>query len=547
MAAPEIRSGSSSDLSNTHPAYDARVRQWERCRDCLAGQDAIKARDGGMRYLPPTAGMILDEINGEHSLGYQNYQAYLKRAHYYAFCSEAVDLALGMLWNKAPVIEGLKGTPLEYLETRATHEGESLERLLYRINEAQIGIGRIGVFADMPAGETTGVPQPYISIYSEQSIINWDASFTGELASEKLNLVVLDESGPKRINTFQWEDWAQYRVLALGPIDTNETVGGYRQGVFASNGDAPIFDEKLMIVPNIQERPLDEIPFVFINANSTTSCPQDPPLLSLADATLYLYRLQADYSAELHGQTSATLVTKGLMKTPASEKKPQRLGVGGHVELGSNADANAWYLELSGKGLPELAKAVESAKALCRERSGEIVDQSSRGRESGNSLEQRISVRTATLHSIAQHGAEGLTKLLRILGKWLGMAPEAIAKIKVIPNTVFAVPSFNGVDLLALTKAKQSGGAIIPYALVHSYMVSRGLTTLSFEEAVEIWKKEKSLTGEVNEIMAEGAELMAKANAAGNPTPGPAAGSSGAKASGAKQQSKTTQADSAGV
>lgn len=546
MASPEISSGS-SDLASTHPEYDCRVTQWERCRDTLAGQDAIKARNGGMCYLPPTAGMILDGMNGAHDLGYQNYQAYLKRAHYYAFCSEAVDLALGMLWNKPPVIEGLKGTPLEYLETRATHEGESLERLLYRINEAQIGTGRIGIFADMPAGETVGVPQPYISIYNEYSIINWDASFTGELANEKLNLVVLNESGPKRVNTFEWEDWTQYRVLTLGPIDTNETTGGYKQGVFADRGSSPAFDEKALFAPNVQGKTLDEIPFVFINANSTTSCPQDPPLLSLADATLYLYRLQADYSAELHGQTSATLVTKGLTKTPKDDKKPQRLGVGGHVDLGSNKDANAWFLELSGKGLPELKAAVESAKALCRERSGEIVDQSSRGRESGNSLEQRISVRTASLHSIAQHGAEGVTKLLRILGKWLGMSSEAIAKIKVIPNTVFAVPAFNGVDLLALTKAKQSGGAIIPYSLIHSYMVSRGLTTLSFDEAVAIWKKEKSLTGEVNQVMAEGAELMAKANAAGNPTPGPAAGSPSARASGAKQESKTTQADSAGV
>lgn len=547
MAAPEVRNGSSSDLSSTHPEYDCRVRQWERCRDCLAGQDAIKARNGGMCYLPPTAGMILDGVNGQHELGYKNYQAYLFRAHYYAFCSEAVDLALGMLWNKPPVIEGLKGTPLEYLETRATHEGESLERLLYRINEAQIGTGRIGIFADMPAGETLGVPQPYISIYNEYSIINWDASFTGELANEKLNLVVLDESGPKRVNTFQWEDWTQYRVLTLGPIDTNETVGGYKQGVFSSNGQAPVFDEDALFAPNIQGKPLDEIPFVFINANSTTSCPQDPPLLSLADATLYLYRLQADYSAELHGQTSATLVTKGLTKTPATEKQPQRLGVGGHVDLGSNKDANAWYLELSGKGLPELKAAVESAKALCRERSGEIVDQSSRGRESGNSLEQRISVRTATLHSIAQHAAEGLTKMLRMLGKWLGMDAEDIKKIKVIPNTVFAVPSFNGVDLLALSKVKLSGGAIIPYSLVHQYMVSRGLTTLPFDECVKIWQQEKNLTEEVNETMAEGAELMAKANAAGNPTPGPTEGSPGAKASGDSQEDKLTQADSAGV
>jgi hypothetical protein len=462
--------------------------------------------------------MILDGMETQHSLGYCNYQAYLKRALFYGYYAEGVDLALGMLWNKPPVIEGLKGTPLEYLETRATHEGESLERLLYRINEAQISTGRIGILADMPAGETSGPPQPYISIYNESCITNWDAGFQGQLAQESLNLVVLNESGPKRVDTFQWEDWTQYRVLSLGPVDTNEQRGVYRQGLFSLQGSAAaVFEQELMFTPQIQGRSLDEIPFVFINANSTTSCPQDPPMLSLADLVLHLYRLQADYSAELHGQTSATLVTKGLSKTPQTEKKPQRLGVGGHVDLGSNKEAEAYFLELSGKGLPELRAAVESCKNLARERSGEIVDQSSRGRESGNSLEQRISVRTATLHSIAQHGAEGTTKLLRLLAKWMGMDDEAIAKIRIIPNMVFAKPTFSGIELQALAKSKLSGGVILPYQVTHQWMVARGLTTLSFEECVKIWESEKDLVKKMQEEIAQGAEMLAEANAAGDP------------------------------
>ncbi len=494
-------------LDQVHPEYTARLAQWSRCKDVLAGQDAVKARDGGKCYLPPTAGMILDGMDGTgcDSLGYFNYQAYLKRSHFYGYYAEGVDLALGMLWNKTPVFEGLKGTKLEYLETRATHEGESIERLLYRINEAQISPGRIGIMADMPRGESVGEPQPYISVYNAFSVTNWDAGFTGQLARESLNLVVLNESGPRRVDTFEWEEWTQYRVLTLGPVSTNEVNGVYRQGVFSQEGcgATPVFNPDEMIIPQAQGRPLDEIPFVFINANSTTSCPTDPPMLSLADLVLHLYRLQADYSAELHASTSATLVTKGLTKKAGDEKKPTRLGVGGHVDLGSQKEADAFYLELSGKGLPELKNAVESCKNLCRERSGEIVDQSSRGRESGNSLEQRISVRTATLHSIAQHGAEGLQKLLKIMGKWVGMTEDEIAKIRVIPNTVFAKPTFSGVELKALIESKLLGGAVIPFAAIHTYLVARGFTTLSFEEFVQMWESEKDLTKKIQEQVAE--------------------------------------------
>lgn len=492
---------STSGLDSTHPDFDCRLEQWYRCKDVLAGQDAVKARSGpygkGTCYLPPTAGMILDGMNPDE-LGYENYQAYKKRALFYGYATESVDLALGMLWNKPPVIEGIKDTKLEYLLTRATHEGESLERLLYRINEAQLGTGRIGILADMPKGETvTADPQPYISIYNEVSITNWDAGYTGQLATESLNMVVLNESGPRRQNVFEWEDWTQYRVLMLGPSATNELDGTavYRQGEFAQEGGsgAPSFDESLMFEPNAQGRTLDEIPFVFINANSTTSCPQDPPLLSLADLVLHLYRLQADYSAELHGQTSATLVTKGLVKAPGKEKQPQRLGVGGHVDLGSNKEAEAYYLELSGKGLPEMRQSVEQAKQLARERSGEIVDQSSRGRESGNSLEQRISVRTATLHSIAQHGAEGLTKLLKIMGKWVGMTDKEIALIRIVPNTVFSSNRVSGIDFKALVEAAQLGGTVITMKSLHKFLQTSGFTDETFEQFVDQWEAEQDI------------------------------------------------------
>jgi hypothetical protein len=516
-SAPVKTTGSTSVLTQTHPEYDCKIQKWYRCRDVMEGQDAVKCRNGGLDYLPPTAGMFLDGMHpGE--LGYYNYQNYKKRSLFYGYYAEGVDLALGMLWNKSPVIEGLKGTPLEYLETKATHEGESIERLLYRVNEAQISTGRIGLLADMPAGATGG-DQPYISMYNELSIINWDAGFAGELATESLNLVVLNESGPRRYTAFEWKDCEQYRVLSLGDLEANESDGLYRQGIFSNDSGSPAFDNTLMFAPNIRERTLNEIPFVFINANSSTSCPQDPPMLSLADLVLHLYRLQADYSAELHGQAGATLVTKGIVKQPGDEKKPQRLGAGGCVDLGSQKDADAFYLELSGKGLPALEAAVESAKSLCRERSGEVVDQSSRGRESGNSLEQRISVRTATLHSIAQHAAEGVTRLLKIMARWVGMDDDAIAKIRIIPNTVFAKPSFSGIELKALAESKLLGGVILPYQVVHQWMVARGLTTLSFEECVNLWEGEKDLMKKVQEQVAEG-EKMKNPEPAPGPVPG---------------------------
>lgn len=486
-------------IASEHPSYSKRICQWERCRDCWEGQDAIK--EAGHKYLPPSEGMVIDgaftEAPSKDNIGWSNYQAYLGRALFYGYFADAVQMGLGLAWTKDPIFEGISGTPLEYLLTRATHEGESLSRLLYRINEAQMTTGRIGLFADMPKGETFGKPQPYIACYAAESALNWDAGRIGEMSQETLNLVVLNETGPARTGTFEYDELQRYRVLTLGPVDSNEPVGVYRQGLFeeiGANGTSgtPMFSEDEMWIPTIQGRKLDEIPFVFINATNVTTEPVDPPLLSLADLVLALYRVSADYNQELHNSTQATLVTKGLKPRKPGEKRV-RLGAGSFVELGDTATADAWFLELSGKGLPALKDAVNDLKNLCSARAGEIIDTSSRGRESGNAMEQRISVRTANLHAIVQTGALGLERLLKIMGKWLGMSAEAIEKIKVIPNTVFSKPLFQGVELKQLVESKLLGGAAISLESIHRWLTARGYTQLSFEEMVQQVEQEKSL------------------------------------------------------
>lgn len=492
-------------ISATHPLYDRRVQQWQRCMDCWHGQDAVKLRDHGRRYLPPTEGQLLDGAftADNNSIGWCNYRAYLDRALFYGFYADAVQMSLGLAWTKEPIFEGLDGTPLEYLLTNATNEGESLCRLLYRINEAQLNVGRIGLLADMPAGETAGKPQPYITTYAAHSIQNWDAGRVGELNQETLNLVVLNESGPRRQGNFFWNYVECYRVLALGPLQTNEAQGVYTQGTFEivsgegdRNSGTPAFDPELMYAPTIQGRTCAEIPFVFINSVSSNSAPCDPPLLSLADLVLNTYKLSADYSLSLHASCSPTLVTKGL-KQKAPEEKQVRLGSGGHVELGTEATADAKFLEIEGKSIPEMRQAVQAAKDLCQSRAGEMIDQSSRGRESGTALEQRIGVRTANLHAIVQSGADGLERLLKAMGRWLGMEEDKIALIKVKPNYLFSKPTLSAIELKSLVESKLMGGALISLKSIHTYLVSRGYTTLSFDELKAEWEAEKPLAKEL--------------------------------------------------
>jgi hypothetical protein len=518
----------SDSLSTVHPQYADRVREWEQCRDVWRGEHWVKLRDNGVRYLPPTQGMIANGLYASPnsvilnptSPGYSSYQAYLTRAVLHSFFRDAVQMLMGLMWNK-PASYKLKG--IEFIEKKATSRAETLQQLHMRINEQQLAVGRLGLLSDLSAAATLSAPQPYISLYEAESITNWDGGFRGEIPVEVLNLVVLNESGYKRKGIFEWDWHEQYRVLMLGSPGNNEPSGVYTQGLFAQQDTTgPLFDESLMLAPGYRGQPLDEIPFTFVNAQSTISSIDDPPLLGLSDLVLALYRLEADYRQELHASTQATPWIRGVNMDP---NKPLQVGAGAYLDLGNNPGAECGFLELSGRGLPELRNAVTADKELAKQKAGEMVDTNSRARESGTAMTQRIGTKTATLNQIAVSGAEALTKALRHVAKLAGV--KDLEAIEVVPSMDFATKDFDATSYLALVQAKMTHGAPISLESVHRYSVDQGYTTLSFDDMMKQLEAEKQLLKDItpeipidpNKKMAVEASLKKQEN---KPKPAPA-------------------------
>lgn len=455
-------SGTQGDLANQHPAYACRIGDWQQMRDTGSGQRAVKSR--GQAYLPATGGMGEDGM-GSGQKGLCAYNAYLTRALFHSFVSDAIDTMLGMMWNKAPTYE--LPPELEYLLVKASTGGEGLKQLHRNINRQQLGIGRMGLLVDLPAA-TTANPQPYIASYCAEAIINWDAGFRGETAVETTNLVVLDESGPKRINVFGWEDRTQYRVLMLGDPDGNEADGVYRYGVFSQEEGSNVpFNFDNMIVASSRGVPFDHIPWTFINANSTLSTPCDAPLIGLSDLCLAIYRLEADYRQALFMQTQDTLFTKGFTD---NGEKPLRTGAGGRIHA-QTKDGDAKYIGVASEGLPELRTALENDLKRAASKSGELMDASSRARESGTALEMRIGSKTSTMMEIAISCGEGLQRTLRDVAQWKGV--KDLDSIIVKPNFEFASREFAALDFKNVVESKLLGGAI-SWEAIHKWSVERG-------------------------------------------------------------------------
>lgn len=457
-------------LSSKHPEYTEQIDDWIIIRDVYKGERAVKLK--ATEYLPATNSHIQDGFPAPQSLGIQAYHAYRKRARFSNFFREAVQQAVGMMHSQPPNI-----TLPKAMEDIRSSRGEELPAFLRRINTEQLLTGRIGIMADLP---TYGGNVPFLSTYAAERIVNWDDGKLQELIPQRLNLVVLDESESIRANGFEWETQEKYRVLSLGPVDSNEGEGSiYKQGVFT--GETP-YDETHLRAPSLLGKNLDIVPFVIINSADLVVEVDEPPLLDLANMCLTIYRSDADYRQNLFMQGQDTFVTIGAN---LDEDETIRTGAGARVDLPLGGDAK--YVGVQSSGLKEQREALGTLESRAGSMGAQTLDTTSRERESGDSLRIRVAARTADMNQIADTAASGLERLLKICADWMGENPD---EVKVIPNKEFGEAPLTGQTMVEIATARNLGWPISAQSM-HELSVRRRITRRTFEEEQAIAEKEK--------------------------------------------------------
>lgn len=459
-------------LESRHPQYSDFVLDWEQLRDTYRGERCVK--DRGTRYLPMTSGMIEDGADkSAESLGAKAYRAYKTRAVFPEVVGEAVEAMLGVMHHKPPTIE--LPAKMEPLREKATTRGESLAMLLRRINEEQLVTGRLGLLLDVPKNNPLA-ELPHVALYKAEHVTNWDEGDEDNGHPDSLNLVVIDERGPKRTSAFEWEEVERYRVLVLGDVQENEQPGGgvYSCGVFEEGSE---FDASELLVPSIRGKTLDRIPFVFVNTKDVVPEPDDGPLLGLSNLALAIYRGEADYRQALFMQGQDTLVTIGA--TGGDDENGRRMGANAEIALPQGGDAK--FIGVDSQGLPEMRSALENDYERAESKSKGLIESVGRAAESGEALHVRVAARTASLNQIALTGAFALQELLRMAATWIGANPDEVI---VTPNLDFVDDHLEGSNLVAFLTAKTLGA---PWSLqsIHELMQARGLTEKTWEEELE--------------------------------------------------------------
>mgnify|MGYP006403164061 FL=1 len=294
-----------------------------------------------------------------------------------------------------------------------------------------------------------------------------------------VRLVVLDESGYEMDENLVWSLKNKYRILGL----TDDTGKIQRNGYY---GTALLQDNQevsgaVLTQPNFMGNTLQEIPFVFINSKDLSPSPDAPPLDGLAKLCLAIYRGEADYRQNLFMQGQDTLVRIGAQ---ADEDETVRTGAGARIDVPIGGDAK--YIGVSSNGLPEQRQALENDYSRAIRKSGQLLDATSRAKESGDALRIRVAAQTATLPQIAKTGAAGLERVLKALARWYGANED---KVSVTPNLNFTEADLNGQTLVQIMQAKGLSAPISEES-IHEWMQDQGFTKLTYEE------EQKRLAGE---------------------------------------------------
>ena len=422
-------------ISTTHPAYDAELPRWQRCRDLFEGQDQVKLK--GDKYLPKLMGQ--DQ---------ESYDRYKKRAVFYNAFGRTITGLHGMIFRKPPNV--VLPAPVKEMSEDITLTGVDLGVFVQQMTEEILISARYGVLIDYPKTEAKTLAdtqrlgdRPNLCGYIAEQIINWRTRRVG--SKTVLSMVILaeqveqiDEKNPYKTNIV-----TQYRKLEL----TESNV--YEVSVWeCQNGKDVLIEDPYQ--PQMAGKPLDFIPFFICGTNDTTPDVESPPMLDLADMNVAHYCVSADYEHGCHFTGLPTPVITGYTQMP--EDGPITLGSESAICL-PNPQSGAHFLEFQGSGLTYLENNLASKERMMAVLGARMLEQQKKGVETAEVASIHRAGEQSILATIAQTISTVMEDALEIFSQWAGSE----GKVKYDLNRDFHPLPLDANGLTALVKAWQSG------------------------------------------------------------------------------------------
>ena len=417
--------------------------KWQKCRDAIAGEDAIKFKKE--KYLPKPSGM--DEAD---------YKGYIGRAQFFNAGGRTLDGLAGML-NRKPAIITVPSGMEKYLDN-VDGKGHTIQQFIDMCCKDVLTTNWGSVLVDMPKANNTKSQADvekeglyaYMVYYKAEASTKWKWETDGR--SQHLRYVILKEptvvDSEGEFNT-QIKDY--WRVLQI-----DKETGNYKQ---------TLYDDKLIPIDEVEPKSkkgnFKELPFEFLSTNSE---PEEPILSDLINVNLSHYRKSADYENGLHWTGVPTPFERGWTPETQYDDKgheiaptPMKLGGTQFLYFPSGTE-QVGYLEFSGSGLSQIAHAMADDKDSMAVLGARIIANQKKGVESAETAKIHNSAENSVLASFANNMSQIFSRLLRIYLEWSTGTELKQDDVKVQINTDFDVATMSATELTALVSLWQSGG-----------------------------------------------------------------------------------------
>jgi hypothetical protein len=447
-------------VNSMHADYLENIEAWQRIRDVLAGDRAIKR--AGEKYVAR-----LDSQSDEE------FRAYVERGSFYNATSRTVSGYVGMIFRRDPVLQlpdqsvALHPALRTFTNDVDLH-GTTLDNYAKSLIAETVSIGRAGTLVDWDGEKER---RAYLCPYSAESILNWRQTRIG--GQLKLSLVVLSESAPgvpKADDPFVVVDVPQIRVLKLVPSSDDASITYQVELWQLAPGKGRKKEKEWRLVSTLTPvrlgKPLTAIPFVFHGPAHSRPEVSKSPIEDLVAANLDHYRLNTDFRHGVHFTALPTAFVTGFDKSA-------QLRIGSTTAwVTDTLGATASFLEFKGDGLSTFERALDRVERMLAVLGSRLLESQKRVSESAEALALRQVGESSIIAGISVSVTASLNDVLRWIYWWHSTeaAPGEVTAghISYQLNTDFEASMMSATEIAALVSAWQSG-AISRDTLLHNF------------------------------------------------------------------------------
>lgn len=382
------------DISNVSPIIKDRYKDWQRNRDFLAGERAVK----GGNYLPR---LIIHD--GDDTA----YAKYKERIPFFPASERILQGIMGMVFRKAPTLSAPAG--VESVFETITREGYTVEDLSQTVAEEVFTTNFCGLLIDHPT----------VSDDDEISLLQYEAEFSRPFISLYPAESILDLTPIVYKNR-----------QILGRVVLQDGDDLIREMVLSEGICLVIFHDRIEdkwiardpIIPMRNGVALTEIPFVHVSTKPKTFKPLKSVMDDVCAHNHELYKAQALRSNLLYFAGNPFIAVKG------SEVKELRVSAGAIVAFPdhtSEQPVEIGYVETSGVALSELAGEVQTIKSELSVIGSRIIAPDTKaGVESAEAKSLRDAAQNSVLASQTKTISRGIQRALEWVVWWMGSDAE---------------------------------------------------------------------------------------------------------------------------